>query len=114
MENPNIILGLTVVILLGMFFVFLVRHIKNGTLPTVGRDALRKQLWEKGYELKEVSQLNAFQAFPKFGIAVIPNASYQNIYFLEVDTESDKGELKQFLVKVVLLFNKEVAEIEFK
>jgi len=114
MENPEIILGLSVVILVGLITVFAFRSNRKKVISEVAIDEIRRTLWEKGATTTNFQKMNIWQAFKHFGFVVIPNAAYKDNYFVEVTATDENGEEKLHLAHITLAFDKDVIKTEYK
>jgi len=114
MENTQIILGLVIVILVGLITVFAFRSNRKKAISEYVIDEIRRVLWEKGATATNFRLMNIFEAFKHFGLSVIPNAAYKDDYFVEVTATDENGKEEMHLTRIVLAFEKDVIETEWK
>lgn len=111
MENTEI-LGLSVVILIGIVFTIGFKKRKEKKIADRAIDEIRRVLWEKEIEATDFRQMGIVEAFKHFGFRALPNAAYKDNYFVEVTTSSTAE--KTHFVRIVLAFDKEILETEWK
>lgn len=114
MENAQIFLGLSVVILTGLMFIAGFKYAKKdkNKIADLAIAEIRRVLWEKGSEATNFRTLNWIEALQHFGWRAIPHAAYQDNYFVEVTASEEVA--KKHIVRIVLAFDKEVIETEWK
>ncbi len=110
MSNPQIFLGLAVVIFIGLLTAVYLRLGRKTVLTPFAVDEMRRMLWEKGLTARDIRKLGFLESFKQFGFAALPNAMYKNFNFAEITTEDDR----KFYAKIILAFEKEVLEKELK
>lgn len=114
MENTQVIIGLSVVILVGLITILVFRGKRSQVISEYAIDEIRRVLWEKGATATNFRTMSTWQAFKHFGLAVIPNAAYRDNYFIEVTAEDENGKEEVHLTRIVLAFEKDVIETEWK
>ena len=114
MENTQVILGLVIILLVGLITVFAFRSNRNKIISEYVIDEIRRVLWEKGETATNFRVMSIWEAFKHFGLSVIPNAAYRDDYFLEVTATDKNGQQVSHLTRIVLAFEKDVIETEWK
>lgn len=114
MENTQVIIGLLVVILVGLITILVFRGKRSQAISEYAIDEIRRVLWEKGVTATNFRTMSIWQSFKHFGLAVIPNAAYRDNYFIEVTATDENGKEEVHLTRIVLAFEKDVIETEWK
>lgn len=114
MENTQVILGMLVVILVGLISILVFRGKRTKVISEYAIDEIRRVLWEKGATATNFRTMSIWEAFKHFGLAVIPNAAYRDNYFVEVTATDENGQEEKHLTHIVLAFEKDVIETEWK
>lgn len=114
MENTQVILGLVVVILMGLISTLAFRSNRNKAISEYVIDEIRRVLWEKGATATNFRMMSIWEAFKHFGLAAMPIAAYRDDYFVEVTATDENGKEELHLTRIVLAFEKDVIETEWK
>lgn len=113
MDYKQILLLVTFVfIIAGGIFLFL--KLRSRAIPQKIQDELRRELWKEEKTMLSVKNLSLWYALKIFGFAVLPNASYSQSWFLEVLAADQEQKKETMQVRIVLVFEKEITEIEWK
>ncbi len=114
MLSTQILIGLVAVISVGVITFFALRGKRKKGIPEVVIDEIRRTLWEKGSTPTNFRMMSMTDGFKHFGIAAMPNAAYQDNYFVEVTATNENGQEEVHLAHITLAFEKDVIESKYK
>jgi len=114
MQNTQIFIGLISVGFLALISYFVFRGKREAGIPDVVIDEIRRVLWEKGANVTTFDMMSIWEGFKHFGLAAMPNAAYQDNYFVEVTATNENGVEEVHFTRIVLAFEKDVIETEWK
>ncbi|MGK0364468.1 MAG: hypothetical protein ACI85O_001525 [Saprospiraceae bacterium] len=114
MEYTQIISGFAAIIFVGIITYFAFRSKRKKEISENVIDEIRRVLWDKGATPTNFRMMSGWEGFKHFGLAAMPIAAYRDDYFVEVTATGENGKEEVHLTRIVLAFEKDVIETEWK